>query len=98
MRIKEILLEYHFLGTCVNSFDEDGNCVVPGLYNDVSDFAVHEENAQQITKSQFLKHIGRIDHGIDKEISHNRIYLHDSDNGVFMIYDVETDIHYFFRP
>lgn len=97
MRIKEILSESNFLGTCVNAFDEDGYCTVPGLYSDTSDFAVQEENSQVITAEQFLKHVGTIPAQIDKEIGPHRIYLYDADNEIFMIYDEDADVHYFFR-
>jgi hypothetical protein len=83
----------HFVGTCVNSFDEDGNCNISQLpYRDTTHFAQAEENATQINKDQFINNVNVPDNlkGI------NAIYLHDEDNDVFMLYDDEKDIHYLF--
>lgn len=43
---------YSYVGNCVNSFDDDGECLI-GIYNDVSDFASAEENALEITRDEF---------------------------------------------
>lgn len=94
---KHINEDAKFLGTCVNSFDEDGECIIPNLYQDVSDFAVHEENAIRISFNEFDKNIGKIPNDLDKLISPNRNYLYDEDNKIFMIYDIENDTHYFFK-
>jgi hypothetical protein len=94
MRVKEIIGESaSFVGTCVNSFDEDGYCTVPELgYNDVTDFAQAEENSIKITKDEFIRHVS-----VPKNlITKNSIFLFDRENQVFMLYDSKTDIHYFF--
>jgi hypothetical protein len=83
----------HLVGTCVNSFDEDGNCTIPQLpYTDTTHFAQAEENATQITKDQFINNVNLPDNL--KDI--NAIYLHDEDNDVYMLYDDQKDVHYFF--
>jgi hypothetical protein len=97
MRLAEISKIAEFLGTCVNSFDEDGECTVPQLYRDVSDFAYHEENAQKISSKEFYNKVGKIPTVIDSQIGKNREYLYDEDNKIYMIYDVDSDVHYFFK-
>jgi len=83
----------HLVGTCVNSFEEDGNCTIPQLpYTDTTHFAQAEENATQITKDQFINNVNLPDNL--KDI--NAIYLHDEDNDVYMLYDDQKDVHYFF--
>lgn len=96
MKAAQILLEAKYMGNCTNIFDEEGDCLFPELYTDVSDFAVHEENAKKITAKEFYKQIMSIDQDLEDTISHNRTYLHDIENNVYIIYDNDTDIHYFF--
>ena len=82
----------HLVGSC-KDFDEDGNCTIPQLpYRDTTNFAQAEENATEITKDQFINNVN-VPNNL-KDI--NAIYLHDEDNDVFMLYDDEKDIHYFF--
>lgn len=87
----------YFIGTCVNSFDDDGDCVIRGLYNDVSDFAVHEENSERISKAEFTNAVGWVDEELCKSIGKKREYQSD-DGIIYMIYDVKANVHYFFRP
>lgn len=86
--------KYYFAGTCVNSFDND-SCSFSN-YSDVSDFAVAEENAKSISRSEFLEKVGDVPDSIINHLSKNLDFLHDEDNDVFMIYDKDSDIHYFF--
>ncbi len=81
------------VGTCVNSFDEDANCIIPQLpYGDTTEFAQAEENATKITKEEFLQNVN-----VPKEIINiDAFYLHDENNDVYMLYDDKLDIHYFF--
>jgi hypothetical protein len=82
------------VGTCVNSFDEDGNCTIPQLpYRDTTQFAQAEENATEITKDQFINNVNLPDNL--KNI--NAIYLHDKDHDLYMLYNDQKDIHYFFN-
>lgn len=91
------IVESEFLGTCANSFDEDGECVVPGLYNDVSDFAVHEEEAVEISLDEFTTAVGNISPAVRGELGNDLAYLYDTDNEIYMIYDQDADVHYFFK-
>jgi len=83
----------HLVGTCVNSFEEEGHCDNINLpYRDTTQFAQAEENATEITKDQFINNVNVPDNL--KDI--NAIYLYDEDNDVYMLYDDQKDIHYFF--
>lgn len=82
----------HLVGTC-KDFDEEGNCNISQLpYRDTTQFAQAEENATEITKDQFINNVNVPDNL--KKI--NAIYLHDEDNDVYMLYDDQKDVHYFF--
>lgn len=86
-----------YVGNCVNSFDDDGECVVHHLpYRDTTDFAQGEENSKKINKSEFNKHVDIPSH-LDKiHKSKDTVYLHDRDNNVHMMYDPKKDVHHFF--
>lgn len=90
-------MKYNFVGTCVNSFDENGNCTVIDLpWSDVTDFAQQEENATIIYEDQLKNDIYIPDFVLDEIKNHDLIFLKTEDDTI-MIYDDETDIHYFFR-
>jgi hypothetical protein len=81
------------VGNCVNSFDEDGNCTIPQIpYKYTTQFAQSEENATQMNKDQFINNVNLPD-----SLKYIKaIYLNDKDNDVFMLYDDQKDVHYFF--
>lgn len=86
----------YWIGTCINSFDNDGDCVDPSLpYRDVSDFAVAEEDAEEITLEEFLSQASIPDSILNATANHDCTYLVDM-YGVLMLYDEDGDIHYFF--
>lgn len=85
-----------YQGNCINSFDEDGYCIIPNLYSDTSDFAYNEENADVIDKREFEKHV-IIPSDLNKQIGADRTYLYDAKNNIYMLYDENSDIHYFFK-
>lgn len=88
--ILEEMSQYHYVGNCVDSFDEDtGDSLIP-YFRDVSDFAVKEEDAKKISKSDFLKLTGGY-----KLPKHKFDYMRLSDV-LITAYDVDTDIHWFF--
>lgn len=96
--IRSLLSEQHgFIGTCVNSFDEDGYCMVPDLsYSTVTDFAWGDENADRIPENEFRSQV-IIPPDLEELISgHEIFYLLDRDNNQYMLYDSDDDIHYFF--
>ncbi len=96
MRLVEIEhhQKYHLVGTCVNSFDEDGDCTVDNLpWSNVTDFAHYDENATEITAKEFHQ-LAEIPHLITKiTTNHNIKYL--NSDGVLSLYDLDDDIHYF---
>jgi hypothetical protein len=97
------------LGNCINSFDEDGYCIQPGVrYIDTSDFAVGDENAKKISEEDFREAVA-IPEEIDKIIlarklaydksgldDYKVLYLYDENRGQYMLYDYHDDVHYFF--
>lgn len=88
---------HHHVGTCVNSFDEDGDNCTKGLpYRDVSHFANHEENAKEESKEEFL-HYSHVHPDLYKVLNNKHTsFLHDKDNDVHMMYDGKKDIHHFY--
>lgn len=91
----ESINKKNFVGTCVNSFDEDGECIIPELpFNDVNDLAYADENAENISKEEFYRSVN-VPESVIKKTSGNEIfYLIFED--VYMLYDGDEDIHYFF--
>lgn len=94
MRYTDIKHKLDFVGTCVNSFDDDGYCEINELpYSDVTDFAVAEEEAIEISKNEFTAS-SNITKELAAELSNDLIFL--KADSVVMVYDNATDIHYFF--
>ena len=86
-----------FVGTCVNSFDNDyGTCIIDQLpWRDISEFEYSLENADAISQEYFSMNAN-----VSKEIKqilrgHIKTYYLTKDN-VWIIYDEDEDIHYFF--
>ena len=91
MKHNEIISKKQLVGTCIDSFDETGDCINLHLpWSNTSDFAVAEENANHLDKNQFLSVIT-----IPKKLSNHKLEYLNCD-GIFTLYDAETDIHYFF--
>ena len=95
MKINEILdHKKHFVGTCTNAFD-DGECIVDNLpWRNATDFAQAEENSHEISKEDFLKATVITDALAKKLVNHQLHFLVADD--VYMIYDDNLDVHYFF--
>ena len=88
--VLESMASYHYVGNCVDSFDEDtGDSLIP-YFRDVSDFALKEEEGEKIEKSEFVKLTGGY-----KLPKHKFEYKRLSDV-LITAYDVDTDIHWFF--
>jgi hypothetical protein len=83
-------MKKQYVGTCVDSFDEDGDCIVDALpFNDVTDFAYAVDNAQTLSKAEFLA------------LAECKDYFNDNHsfykfNQVVMLYNDDLDIHHFF--
>lgn len=86
---------YHCVGTCVTSFEEDGSCSTPELpWATLSDFEIADEQAEHLTVEEFYAHVPPDPH-VEAELDGHEVeYLHV--DGVFMVYDVDTNRHYFF--
>jgi len=82
---------YNFVGTCVNSFDEDGNCVIP-YFSDTTDFANKEENSDTISKQDFVLNVA--DYSMLPSGDYE--YYLTQDRNLIMAYNVNQDVHYFF--
>jgi hypothetical protein len=82
----------HLIGNCVNSFDEDGDCVIDQLpFCTTSDFACALEEAIIITNPDLME---QLDCPFYNEMGKNVEYmLYD---GLVILYDVDQDIHHFF--
>jgi hypothetical protein len=80
------------VGTCVNSFDEDGDCIVDQLpWNTVSDFALdEEENFVEIDVHEFAENC---EYCIPKQ--HFKFYKL-NDGKYYIAYNRDTDVHYFY--
>lgn len=92
MKVKDLLVEqkrYHFVGTCVDSF-EDG-CTFRN-YVDVNDFAVGEESATEISWSAFSRAV-KVPYYL--RLGRDPKFLYDEDHDVYIAYDQDKDIHYF---
>lgn len=104
--ILEDIEKRHHVGTCVNSFDNEGdNCNFHVPYRDASHFADSIQDwksggnkpEHQITKNEFDKHVN-----VPKELSKihkakDTEFLHDKDNDIHIMYDSKKDIHHFFK-
>ena len=84
--------KYYYVGNCKNSFDDNGNSIIP-QFSDTSDFACQEENAEEISKEQFMNLVH--DHNI-VPTNHEVIYLITQNEKIIMAHDTDDDIHYFF--
>ena len=85
------------IGTCVDSFDEEGDCVVSLPYATVTDFAAGDERAERMLEDAFRSKV-IIPQDLEDLISvgHEIDYLWDQDKDQYMLYDADTDVHYFF--
>jgi hypothetical protein len=84
-----------FVGTCVSSFDDDGYCSVAELpWLSVSDFAVADESAREMSADEFFARTYR--HPVEQKTNRNETYYLESIDGVLMLYDAADDIHYFY--
>lgn len=76
-------------GNCVNSFDEDGNCVID-IFSDVSDFANVNESAVRIelTDADVIQ--------APPEVPKTLTFSRHVDRDLLIGYDDDTDVHHFF--
>lgn len=85
-----------FVGNCVNSFNDDGQCVIPSLpFASVSDFACAEEDCTLIARSDFLDRVNLLEELIPLAMQEGTEFM-DLGKKVLALYEPKTDIHYFF--
>ena len=86
---------YLYVGNCTNVFDEDtGECAL-SMFNDVSDFAYQDENSENIDAKEFYERV-IIPENLKTSLSKNLEYKYYDQSDIYVIYDDDTDIHYFF--
>ena len=96
MWLVEGVAKKHFVGTCVNSFDGDGDCTVPGLpWSDVSAFAGADADATEIPPESFLSLV-ELPPKLWRKVSRHKLRYMTTDDGVLMLYDDDADVNYFF--
>ena len=97
MKLSEVMdTKKHFVGTCINEFDEDGDCIDNQLpWQHVSDLAIGEDHKKEITRDDFFQHC-EVSDGIKKLLGQHPLEFLIID-GIYTIYDEETDVHYFFN-
>jgi len=85
-----------YLGTCVDSFDEDGESLID-IFRDVSNFACIEEESNEISVEDFMIATKKDMFDIENLSLNKKTYLESENKDVYMIYDEDKDIHYFFK-
>lgn len=95
MKVVIIAEGYRCVGTCTLVFDEDGKCNAPELpWATLKDFEIADEQAEHLGVEEFYGFVP-VDPFVEGELDGHEVeYLHV--DGVFMIYDVNTNKHYFF--
>lgn len=87
-------------GNCVESFDENGICSI-NMFFDTTDFAFVEESSVEIDKTRFQNMTLVSDAKFDSLFKPSEqkflICLENKDRGIYMIYNEDKDIHYFFN-
>jgi hypothetical protein len=79
-----------YVGNCINSFDEDGDCLLSSLpYSYTTDFAQALDEVTAISYAEFIEKCEPI------EVTDTSCEYMQHDN-VVIAYDSVTDIHYFF--
>lgn len=89
---------YEYVGNCVNSFDDDGDCVL-SIFRDTSDFAVAEEESKEVSKevSKDIVKTFKMSSELEKIAKRKTTkLLYNEDRDIYFLYDTKKDIHYFF--
>ena len=86
---------YRCVGSCKTVFDDFGTCIVPELpWINENDFAIAEEQAEHISEGEFYRNVNP-DPFVEQELDGHECEFMEAD-GVYLIYDQDTDRHYFF--
>ncbi len=95
MKVGIIAENYTCVGTSVTSFDENGKCVNSDLpWVDIQGFQDANSIADRLSRREFYCFVRPDIHVEDEVEGHVADYL--ESDGVYMIYDADTDRHYFF--
>jgi len=86
----------HYVGSSEDSFDASGYCTNRELpWSTLSEF-VEDENAEPIDKEDFLARVF-MPPSLAQEVTGDDLsYSHDRSWGIYILYDHDTDTHYFF--
>lgn len=90
-------IKAEYVGNCRDSFDLDTGDSLINCFYDVSDFAVQEENGKEITKEIFDSIVTMLSDVKQDTKNHQLKYFVYEDRNVYVLYDQDTDIHYFFQ-
>lgn len=98
-----------YIGNCTDLFESDtGDCELP-IFRDVSEFAYKEEefrksaedNAQSFLNITEFKNLADIEHSPISDLNLDSFqfyfYPNEIDGNVYVAYDSEDDIHYFYK-
>ena len=85
-----------YFGNCIESFDEDGESLIP-IFDNVSDFALIVEQSEEISLKEFIRLTSYKINDIDDFKSKHNTYLYNKDRKSALIYNTEEDIHFIFK-
>lgn len=88
--------KYRYYGNCVNSFEEETGDSLISIFNNVSDFAVVDENSDIVDKNSNLSKLEIPTKLIDIVNKPDTILKYADYRDIYFIYDEDADIHYFF--
>jgi hypothetical protein len=87
--------DYRCVGSCAIVFNEQGKCVEPELpWVTVKDFELADEQAEHLTADEFYS-VVKPDTFVEGELDGHMVEYLMAD-GVYVIYDADTNRHYFF--
>ena len=101
---EEILKEAQYLGSCVEVGDEDSNNFINRIFSDATEMAYYVGNpdeedlgkSEKISKKEFFSKIDK--ETIKKKVLRGEVeYFYIPDLDIYFIYNVNKDIHYFYR-
>lgn len=93
--VEHALKQYSYVGTCVDSFDEDSMDYLHNKLNDINDFSVIDE--QWVNDEHHDPAlISRLD-GFVPKLEEDSIIVFVETRDMIIIYNPREDIHYFYE-
>jgi hypothetical protein len=92
----KIASSYYYFGNCSNTFNPSDGKSLDSHFVDVSDFALKDENAIEIEEKYFSLFVNNIPQDVQKNINGHEIKYLFYNGNIFVIYDINDDMHYFF--